>query len=224
MKLLHYGLQRSGTNFIETVLNKNYQVHFLNSNASRSSPLQKHCRFYPQKELIPEPQYANEIFVETFQQFQSLFPTPPDYYLIISKDPYSWYLSYKNWADKCRWPAVAHHYIEEYNLFYGTFMELARQSERFLFIRYVDFLTNTDSALDQLESQLGLRRRWLSRFRRFKPSVVSQSDPFSERRRAYYLNEEYLADYSADELRRLNDLVDPKLVSFLGYESRNSAK
>lgn len=86
MNLLHYGLQRSGTNFLETLLKKNYRVHFLNSNRDRSSPLQKHYRLYDNKDIIPEPQYHNDTEVENFKQFEALLEVLPDYYLIISKD------------------------------------------------------------------------------------------------------------------------------------------
>ena len=100
MYVLHYGLQRSGTNYLETLLKKNFRIRFLNSNKDRRSPLHKHCRLYKNKQIIPEPQYQNDIVVDTFDQFESLFEVVPDYYFIISKDPYSWNLSYRNWAKK----------------------------------------------------------------------------------------------------------------------------
>lgn len=50
MKVLHYGLQRSGTNFLETLLKRKYRIQFLNSNQDRKSPLQKHFRLYDDKE------------------------------------------------------------------------------------------------------------------------------------------------------------------------------
>ena len=98
MKLVQYGMQRSGTNFVERVLKKNYRVHLLNNNHDRSSPLQKHCRLYENKELIPHPQYFNDVSIKTVQELDAFFKTSPDYYLVISKDPYSWYLSYKAWG------------------------------------------------------------------------------------------------------------------------------
>jgi len=218
MNLLHYGLQRSGTNFLEFLFKKNYQVHFLNSDKDRRSPLQKHCRFYKNKELIPEPQYCNEIIVDELEQFESLFKVEPDYYLIISKDPYSWYLSYRTWADKCNWPKVTHHYIEEYNQFYKTFMEFSSQSDKFLFIRYTDLIEDTGAVLSSLENRMELKRKLLSRLKLKKPGKVSQSSAFSETKRTYYLNQEYLKKYSADDLRIVNELLDPQVISFLGYE------
>ncbi len=222
MKLLHYGLQRNGTNFLETLLMKNYRARFLNSNKDRSSPLQKHCRLYKNKQIIPEPQYHNEILVETFEQFESLFKVVPDYYLIISKDPYSWFLSYRNWAKKCDWPNVGNHYIEEYNLFYGTFVEFSKQSDKFIFVRYVDLLRDADAVLNHLETKMKLKKKMLARLALKNPNKVSQSNPFTDEKRAYYLGEKYMKEYSSEDMRALNSLLDPQVISFLGYESRST--
>lgn len=222
MNLFLYGLQRSGTNFLEALLKKNYQVRFLNSNKDRSSPLQKHCRLYKNKEIIPDPQYYNDIQVDTFEQFQALVEVTPDFYLIISKDPYSWYLSYQSWAEKCNWPNVTHHYIEEYNLFYKMFIDFSSQSEKFVFVRYVDLLEDTDAELNAIENRIGLKKKLISRLRLKKPTNVSQSGVFSNGKRDYYLNEEYMKKYRSEDLQILNELLDPQVISFLGYESRNS--
>ena len=222
VRILHYGLQRSGTNFLETLLKKNYQVRFLNNKEDRRSPLQKHCRLYKNKNIIPHPKFSNEIILDTFDQFESLLNVIPDYYLIISKDPYSWYISYLNWAKKCNWPKVSHHYIEEYNLFYKTFMEFSFQSNKFIFIRYLDLIQNTNEFLDDLEKNIILRKKIFSKLKLYNPTKISHSSIFTEDKKSYYINEEYLKYYKAENLQILNTLLDPKLISFLGYELRDS--
>ena len=224
MKLLLYGLQRSGTNFLESLLKKNYRIKFLNSNKDRSSPLQKHCRLYSKKDIIPEPQYHNDIIVENFENFESLFDVTPDYYLVISKDPYSWYLSYRNWAKKCNWPEVNHHYIEEYNLFYGKFLEFSNQTEKIIFVKYIDLLEDSNAVLKQLEARMNLKKNILSRFIRRKSIHVSQSSRFTEERRAYYTDEKYLKEYSNEDLQLLNDFLDTEITALLGYQEREGAK
>ena len=224
MKLLHYGLQRSGTNFLESLLKKNYRVQFLNSNKDRSSPLQKHFRLYSEKNVIPEPQYRNNIFVEKFEKFESLFDVTPDYYLVISKDPYSWYLSYRNWAKKCNWPEVNHHYIEEYNLFYGKFLEFSDQTEKIVFVKYIDLLKNSSAVLKQLEASMNLKEKIPSQFILRKSDHVSQSSPFTEERRAYYIDEKYLKDYSDEDLQLLNSYLNTEVTALLGYQKREDLK
>jgi hypothetical protein len=218
--LLHYGLQRSGTNFLETLLKKKYRVRFLNSNTDRSSPLQKHFRLYDNKEVIPEPQYRNNIKVKNFDEFERLLETLPDYYVVISKDPYSWFLSYSNWAKKCNWPTVAHHYIKEYNLFYGKWLEFSGQTDKIVFVRYIDLLQNTDLELERLETKMKLQKKLLMRLMPRKVDKVSQSSSFTGERRVYYLSEKYIERYTTKELRVLNLALDPRVISFLGYEKR----
>ncbi len=75
MKLLHYGLQRSGTNFLESLVAKKYRVKFLNSNIDgirpeRSSPLHKHFRLYDEKDIVPEPKFRNELKITSFNDFE----------------------------------------------------------------------------------------------------------------------------------------------------------
>ena len=222
VKLLHYGLQRSGTNYLEALLAKNFRVRFLNSNSSRSSPLQKHCRFYDQKDIVPQAEYRNAIVVNNFRQFEELFDVVPDYYLIISKDPYSWYLSYRSWAQQCGWPSVTHHYIEEYNLYYGKFLELSLATEKILFVRYVELLTNRRAVLNALAVRMNLEKRFLSRFRTWSPRLVAQSTSFSGDRRDFYIGEEFLRAFSEEELRVLNGVLDVRVASLLGYQRRDS--
>lgn len=224
MKLLHYGLQRSGSNFLETLLKKNYRVRFLNNNKDRSSPLQKHFRLYDDKDIIPEPQYRNNIRIENFNQFEGLFRIKPDYYLVISKDPYSWYLSYKNYSRKCNWPEVSHHYIEEYNMFYRKFLEFSSQTDKLIFIRYVDLIKDTNSVLSSLEEKMNLKKKLFSRFLYRKPSKVKVSSRFTDEKRAYYIDQKYFKEYNDEDLKKLNDHLDVQVTTLLGYEIKVALK
>jgi len=219
MNILQYGLQRSGTNFLESLLKKNYNVHFLNSDEDRSSPLQKHCRLYHDKNIIAHPSYRNDIQINSYQEFSGLFEIEPEYYLVISKDPYSWYLSYKNWAEKCDWPKLDHHYIEEYNLFYKTFIELSEQSNKFIFVRYIDLLKNEEAVLKMLKEKMGIKKKLLANIVFKTPKKVAQSKTFSKSKKNYYLNKTYLQDYSKTELQTLNKHLDKSVITALGYET-----
>jgi hypothetical protein len=224
-KLLHYGLQRSGTNFLESLLAKKYRVQILNSNIDgvrpdRSSPLHKHFRLYDEKDIVPEPQYRNEIKIATFNDFEQLLEVIPDYYLIISKDPNSWFLSYSEWARKCNWPDVSYHYILEYNLFYAKWLEFSQQTKRILFVRYVDLLRDPEKELSRLELKMHLKKKFLYILRSNVVFKVPQSGEFSIDRRSYYLGEEYLHEYTKEGLQEINDLIDPEVLTRLGYQKK----
>ena len=219
-RLLHYGLQRSGTNFLETVLKRKYRVRFLNSDEDRRSPLQKHFRLYDEKEIVSEPQYYNELKTSTFHEFEQFLEVIPDYYLVISKDPYSWLLSYRDWALKCSWPQVSHHYIVEYNLFYKSWLEFSLLSERVLFVRYIDLLEDAEGELGRLESIMSLDKKFLSRFNPTRVTKVPMSKRFSDEQRNYYLGEEYFKSYTREVLDEINRLIDPEVLAGLGYERK----
>ncbi len=224
MKLLYYGLQRSGTNFLEVLLKRKYRVRFLNSNEDRSSPLQKHFRLYDDKEIIPDPQYRNNLKIEKFNDFEELLEIVPDYYLIISKDPYSWLISYNSWARKCSWPSVPHHYIIEYNQFYGKWLDFSQDTGKIVFTKYKDLLQNTDAELSRLGLSMNLKKKFLYPFISRTVDKVSQSEKFSADRRSYYLNEQYLKEYTKEELQEINDLIQSRVINLLGYQKKRNVQ
>lgn len=218
MKLLHYGLQRSGTNYFESLLKRTFSIKFLNSNRDRSSPKQKHFRLYAQKDIIPEPQYRNNLNFSTFEQFSSFFNDKAKGYIIVSKDPYSWFLSYQNWAQKCSWPEVEHHYIEEYNHFYRKWLEFSKESTNIHFVRYIDLLTNKDMVLQEIKDKFNLKESFWAKFRSMKLDKVPQSESFTKDKLDYYLNHKYLLKFDDESLNLLNKNLDVNVVKSLGYE------
>jgi hypothetical protein len=225
MKLLHYGLQRSGTNFLESLLAKKYCVQFLNSNIEgirpdRSSPLHKHFRLYDEKDIVPEPKFRNELKIANFNAFEQYLEVIPDYYLIISKDPYSWYLSYADWAKRSNWSEVPYHYILEYNLFYSKWLKFSQQTRRILFVRYIDLLRDPDEELKRLELIMQLKKRLLYMLRSNVVFKVPQSGEFSIDKRSYYISEQYLLSYTKESLQEINNLIDPRVIDLLGYQKR----
>jgi hypothetical protein len=221
MRLLLYGLQRSGTNYLESLMLKYYAVRFLNDRDDRSAPLHKHFRLYDQKGLIPEPRYRNAVYVENVASLEGTLGVAPDFYLVISKDPYSWLLSYRAWARRCAWPPVPHHYILEYNLFYGKWLELGRETSQIVFVRYIDLLRDRMSELSRLESCMGIRKKILRRLMPPMTIEIRSAKDFTRKRRAYYLNEAYFEGYEPEDLRAVNRLLDQDVVAGLGYEMRD---
>lgn len=230
MIILHYGLQRSGTNLLETLMNNNYEERFWNppitsnSNESRKSPLQKHFRLYYNGEgFIPHDKYKHNFKIDTFEDWEKLLQINPDYYLIVSKDPYSWLLSYTSYVREVRqWARVSHHYIMEYNLFYGKWLEFSQQTSKIIFIRYIDLLKNPAQELEKLEIQIGLTKKNSMPVEDNLIEEIPQSKKFSQDRRSYYLDEKYLDNYSQKDLHELNTLIDSKVISGLGYEMKEN--
>lgn len=217
MNLLHYGLQRSGTNYFEALVTRFYRVELVNEEADRASPAQKHFRLYDDKHAVPHPDYQNEVFLGSFAELETLLPKRPDHYVVISKDPYSWLLSYRRWAQECGWPPVSHHYLEEYNLFYGRWLTFASQTDRIHFVRYHDLLVDADATLDALAGKTGMERRSLAGLRSSRIWKVPQSGLFSPEKRDFYVERKYLRSFDPDELTALDRILDRQVMDGLGY-------
>lgn len=223
-KFLHYGLQRSGTNFTESLLIKNFRVKIINRksrNLPRNNPLQKHFRLYDDKSIIPEPKYLNNHLYQSFKDFESSLGlnTPVDGILIISKDPYSWLLSYENWAAKCQWPQPHYNYVEEYVAFLNKWKQFSEESDKIYFIKYLDLLTAPEKVLQEIQ----IKYKASKKFRLFNKTIteikkVKVSDTFTSQKKKYYLEKQYLNQYSPSKLHSVNSVLDPELMKLLGYE------
>jgi hypothetical protein len=200
------------------MLKRSYRVKFLNEGHDRSSPLHKHVRLYEDKDTIPEPKYRNSICVHNVEELERLFKQIPQIYLVVSKDPYSWFLSYKNWASNCGWPQADHHYIEEYNLFYGKLLELANDSDKFVFIRYAELVESPEQMIKDLAEKLNLNERFFGKYLRLSPSRVKHSRRFTEKRKRYYLSKEYLHQLSVTTIEDINNRLDTAVLAGLGYQ------
>ena len=221
--LLHYGLQRSGTNFLESLLKKNFKVSIPNLRKEREHPLQKHFRLYDDKTKIPEPKYYNKITYENFKEFEKSLGLSKEIQgiIIISKDPYSWLLSYEKWANKCAWPSPEYHYIEEYYLFLNKWREFQKQTNKIMFIRYIDLLEKPEKILNQIQVKFELKNK----FSIFNTKLtttqkkVAVSDVFTQKKKDYYTKRQYLTQYSNQSLKSINDILPNELMQFLQYET-----
>lgn len=224
--ILLYGLQRSGTNYMETLLPHNFSnVALLNQAFARSLPLHKHFRPYDEKWFVPEPKYLNQFQYPSFEDFdrhcQELTGAQDLGYITIVKEPYSWYISYCKLARKNRWPSYMHkwtnqHYMIEYSLFCKKWIDFRDQApDKVALIRYEDVLKDLPGTLDSLREKFGLEKKQAD-YQNF--SKVNMSRTFSVRRRNYYMKKQFMEQFSQEELFLLTHHLDAGVAKALGYE------
>ena len=221
--LLLYGLQRSGTNYFERTLKENFVVNFLNSDDDRRHPIQKHFRIFDDKSLTSMKDYSNDSIFESFADFENAVGVKVSAYMIISKDPYSWFLSYRSWAEKCNWPAFSSHPAKEYEAFYQKWMDFAAQSDQVHFVKYIDLLEEPEEALLKIGEKLELHRRVKSKISLQTPEKVPQSKNFSDAAKRFYTEKEYLRNFTEREIGTINEYVSDKTFAALGYERYTEA-
>lgn len=213
-RILMYGLQRSGTNYFEALMHLNYPDALFLNGELRSGITHKHFRLYPDKNIIPEPQFANTLILPDLASFEKQLPfAAPDLYVVISKDPIGWFTSYQRWSKKNNWPKVSHHYIEEYNLFYGMWMQYAASGGHILFIQYDTLLRTPDVVLKMVAEQLGYPvRKAITNTKK-----VYASKRFTQKKKQEILGGAYRQSLSEEMVQEIKQKVDPSVLSFLGY-------
>jgi hypothetical protein len=218
-KILHFGLNRSGTNYLHELLQQTFDIEVLNTVESRKHPLHKHFRLYNDKTKIGRPNYHNTLSFKSFKEFEerSLKGQKVDLYVIISKDPYSWHLSYTNWGRKHDWPESPHPYIFEYNEYYKKWWEFSLETSRIVFVKYLDLLTEKERILNRIQKDYNLDLiKDIDQIKTIRK--VPMSKRFTNKKNRYYLERKYLLELSPSELKDLNNNIDHELIQNLGYE------
>jgi hypothetical protein len=224
--LMVYGLQRSGTNYMEKLLPSNFKdVHLENVAYHRSLPLHKHFRLYDEMYYVPEPKYLNNFSYPSFSDLdahvQRLTGKEILHYVVVVKEPYSWYISYCKLAQKNNWPTYMkkwanQHYMIDYSLFVRKWLDFqAEAPDKVVVLRYEDLLADLEGSLEQIRTKFGLEMKHDS-YQNF--SKVNMSKKFGEKRRQYYLNKEFLNLLTDEELYVLTENLDPTVVEELNYE------
>ena len=218
-KCLLYGLQRSGTNYVEKIVAKNIpEIRFVNDRRDRSSPLNKHFRLYRDKAYIPTDQYRTEDVVERYDQLIDTvmrYNVTPDLVIVVIRHPFHWYRSYLSWAELCGWDQSAYAYIREWNLFYGAWESLAREAPKeVLIFRYEDVLAGYRSGVPRLCERLGIEGRdsidtYMSK--------VPVSGRMTEDKIASNLRPVALSDFPKWKQKLICEILDFDLVKRMGY-------
>ena len=221
-----YGLQRSGTNYIETLLPHNFKdISLENVAYHRSLPLHKHFRPHSMMYCVPEPKYLHNFQYAHFDEFDAhvkkLTGKDQLHYIVVVKEPYSWYISYCELARKNKWPTYMpkwanQHYVIDYSLFCKKWIEFRKQApDKILLLRYEDILKDLSGNLELIRNQFDLEKIH-QEYQNF--SKVNMSKKFTSSRRNYYLKKEYLNLLSDEELFVLTENLDEAVVKELGYE------
>lgn len=105
--VVHHGLQRSGTNYLNECLWFLRSPPLNSFDEERDSPRHKHCRWYKNKAAIPvflSEQYGNHLFSDDVKTINKLCKYPPDaVHLVVKKDKAAWLASVMNWGIRCDW-------------------------------------------------------------------------------------------------------------------------
>lgn len=221
---LLYGMQRSGSNYIHQLMLQNFQnIRFYNLGISRSLPTHKHFRLYDEKSAIPDERYYNTFRYSSFKDFKRHVGKVAEQeihtYIVCTKDPYSWYLSYKKHARKNKFTyfkrSLNTQFLIDYNLFYRKWLDFAMEApEEVLLFRYEDLIEDLSGSLQRIAQKFDLER---SPGPLKNPTLVPLSREFTKARASFYKEKKYLDFFSERDRSVIQHLLDPELMATLNY-------
>jgi len=224
-KILHYGLHRTGTNFLEAILSDNFDVEIINASLTFgdvSHVCHKHARLYDDNNSASGRFKGNCHNIKDFEDLNLRIKKhnlSPDFFVVISKDPYSWLLSHRHHASEySEYTNLTNHPIKEYNSYYKKLISLSKNGGNFIFVKYIDLISNVDTLI-RLGELMNLEKR-VENIKNNKKRVY-MSTPFSEDRKQFYMDKLYLNKLhhdSQDSIEEINQNLDKEVVEYLGYD------
>jgi hypothetical protein len=220
-----YGVQRSGTNYAQQVMLKNFRdIHFPKQQSSRCLPTHKHFRLYDEKSMIPDIRYSNAFTYRSFTDFKKHLEKVAgkefNTFIICIKDPCSWYLSYKKHARKNKYPyfkrSLNSHYLIDYNLFYRKWYDFSMEApDEVLLLKYEDLIEDLDGSLQRIGKKFKLEK---SSDVLVNPGKVPMNRTFTKAKSVYYKEKKYLDLISDRDKGVIQHLLDPEVLSAMNYQ------
>jgi len=209
-----YGIQRSGTNFVQVLFRQNFVDVRVFDNTfgwKHGKPLTINGmeKWMDKKNRR---QKLGDLFSK-IRKNQCLYPC------VIIKNPYSWYQSIKKWSSKYGGFHIERSYAN-YNKVYKSYKDLYEGKYKnegiycdAFILKYEDLLRNTKKKVTEVSNQFGINMK--GKF--IVPTKVYQSKTFTEQRKKFYLGNGNFG-LSDKLIKRITDLIDWDLMKFYGYK------
>jgi hypothetical protein len=212
-----YGDRRTGTNFIQQLCRQNFNNVDVFDNQfgwKHGPPKNKEEMFKWISKNTKRRSNYGKIFDEFLQGGNKLYPC------VIIKNPYSWYLSIKNYIGKManRKFNLAKLY-KRYNMIYSSYKEMYEGKygnelySQTVVVKYEDLLVNAEQKINEIAEMLGLKIK--TPF--VVPNKVYMSDKFTDNKKKFYLSGGAFG-LSDTVVQKINNLMDWDLMKFYGYE------
>lgn len=157
MKILHAGIQRTGTNFISKFIYDNWKIIPVNSHEiERNLPLHKHFRIQDDKSsIIMDKKYKNDIHFSSYEEYLDYLNINDVQTILMYKNEAEWLESIKKWAFSCRWinnelefEFVKNDYLNEYRKYYEKWNSF--KSDKITLINHNNIMNDFDSEIEKL--------------------------------------------------------------------------
>jgi len=159
-KIIHHGIQRSGTNYLYECLSQlNQRPLYPDPAPERNNPRHKHFRWQKDKTSIPScifNQYSNTISASSIDEINKICNYNDVFHIVMKKDIKKWIISILNWGVHCNWFSeynaltYSKELIKDYTEYYKFWDELALTSDKIIITSVQKIHNNFDGFLDVL--------------------------------------------------------------------------
>lgn len=168
--VVHQGIQRSGTNFLSSVLETgDYRV--LNRiDPPRDDPRHKHFRWQEDKStIVMDAKYRNTVTAATIREVNEICGHPPEMrHLVLFRPPRDWIDAIFRWGVPLGWFASEEEFIardmhraflREWHAYYAAWARFAEDCpEQVLMLSYADLKRDRAAVLDRIDRFMGVSR------------------------------------------------------------------
>lgn len=214
-----FGLQRTGTNLMVALMLRNFHVHSLEIGAEwKHGPIREPERIWNAQParfiLCVKNPYAWT--VSCYRYLRKLYGVDPTVSLEFQRDPS---VSFEEFLIRPSYgfPTPIHHWNQMYRLWLSTL-----PPQRTVVVRQEDQLIDQRKVLQTVQRQFGLSRR-AAELQPFAERVDTDSRLLGPMDCDYYLDRQYMLEYSPCVLERVNALIDVPLMKQFGYETERWA-
>lgn len=213
MKIIKiYGLQRSGTNYLSTLLQKNFDVEvwmnlggwkhgFINKNPSKDE-------IFNNTDYLTKLKYKDEYIIDLFSNKQVNF-------LCIVKNPYNWLISYKKFLDLTK---KKFELVNSVNLWNDIYLNYINND--ITIIRYEDLLNNFNKTLLLIKDKYDLKSKTKNFINENKVLKRNADKNIGETLNEKFINKKInIKEYfSSKELKIINKTLNKDLMKKFNYD------
>lgn len=168
--LVHQGIQRSGTNFLFTVLEAGEYRVLNRIDPARNNPRHKHFRWQADKDtIVMDPRYRNRLVAETVHDINRICRYPDEMrHLVLFRPPRDWIDAIFRWGISNTWfPSeeafldrdLHRAFLREWHAYYAAWAGFAaRDPGQVMMLSYADLRDSREATLARIDAFMGVQR------------------------------------------------------------------
>ena len=219
-----YGLHRTGTNYLFTLLCLNFKNInlFMNLGGFKHGNLIK----FPKEEdilnkYLDMPTHLN--YKDKVESIKTLFEEEKVIFLVTVKNPYLWIISHAKFhgSEFCNKNIVR--FSKHWSEMYAKYAESIKDGTAHL-VKYEDVLTSYDNFLDNLQKKYDLEKNhteYINIDKEILPCKDSELGKHNIKnfftKRDYYLNPDLEKIYTTEQISLINQNLDKNVMEFYNY-------